>query len=80
MNYDQLCGALGMLKTNGVELDWNSINQTMREIAALNTADSALAMNTAAEPLHRKYRDMCLERGLIQRGYMFDAHDCVPLI
>ena len=80
MSYHQLCGALGMLKTNGVELPWEEINEQMKEIARLNTAESSLAMNTAAQPLLRRYRDMCLERGLIRRGELFDLNDCVPLV
>ena len=80
MSYQQLCGALGMLKTNGVELDWEIINEQLKEIARLNTAESSLAMNTAAQPLLRQYRDMCLERGLIRRGELFNLDDCVPLV
>lgn len=69
-----------MLKTNDVDLPWSEINEQLKEIARLNTAESPLAMNAAALPLHRKYRDMCLDRGILRRGELFNTYDCVPLV
>ena len=79
-SYDQLCGALGVLKSAGVEMDWSAINEQLKSIARLNTSESAMAMNQAAQPLLRQYRDMCLELGLIRQGQLFDRHDCRPLV
>lgn len=91
--YGQLCGALGMLKQNGVELDWPALNEQMRDIGrrvgiarfgdpvANTTANGFSALvHDEVRALHRKYRDMCLERGLIERGYLFNDRDCVPLV
>jgi len=91
--YDQLCGALGMLKQNGAELDWPATNEQMRDIgrrAGIARFGDPIANTPATgftdpvykemHALHRKYRDMCLERGLVDRGYLFDERDCVPLI
>ena len=78
MTYQQLCGALGALKTANVELDWTAINEELKAIARLGK--NPLEMNSAAEPLLRRYRDMCLEMGLIQRGELFNLDDCVPLV
>lgn len=73
--YFQLCGAVGLLKSSGVDLDYDSIIQEIRNVAALNTPQSNTAMIDAARPLWRKYRDMCLERGLIRPGELFNWHD-----
>src|SRR3990167_7901978 len=83
--YDQLCGALGMLKQNDVELDYPAINEQMRDIGRrvgvarfgdpiASTPATGFSDQVYAEvqALHRQYRDMCLERGLIERGYLFD--------
>lgn len=91
--YDQLCGALGMLKTNGVELPWEEINEQMRGIGRrvgiakfgdpiANTPATGFTdqVHEEVRVLHRQYRDMCLARGLIERGYLFDDRDCVPLV
>lgn len=78
MTYQQLCGALGALKTAGADLDWTAINEELKSIARLGK--NPLEMNTAAEPLLRRYRDMCLEMGLIKRGELFNLDDCVPLV
>ena len=91
--YDQLCGALGMLKQNDVELDWTAIYEQMRDIGRrvgiahfgdpiANTPATGFAdpVHADVRTLHRKYRDMCLERGLIERGYLFNQYDCVPLV
>jgi hypothetical protein len=32
MDYEQLCGAIGLLKTGGIELDWPTLNDQMREL------------------------------------------------
>jgi hypothetical protein len=91
--YDQLCGALGMLKQNGVKLDWAAINEQMRDIGRRvgiarfgdpisNTTATGFTdpVHDEVQTMHRKYRDMCLERGLIERGYLFDDRDCVPIV
>lgn len=91
--YDQLCGALGILKQNDVELDWTAINEQMRDIGCrvgiarfgdqiANTPATGFSDPVYAEiqAMHRQYRDMCLERGLIERGYLFNDRDCVPLV
>jgi hypothetical protein len=91
--YDQLCGALGVLKQNDVELDWAAINGQMRDIGLrvgiarfgdpiANTPPTGFTdpAHGEVQALHRKYRNMCLERGLIQRGYLFNGRDCVPLV
>lgn len=76
MHYQQLCGALGMLKTAGQQLPWGELNSTLRNLAVMPTYE----MEAAAEPLLRQYRDICLSLGLIGRGELFSADDCVPLI
>lgn len=75
MNYEQLCGALGALKTSGVKLDWKKINNELLEIAK-----NQITVNTEAEPLLRKYRRLCLDIGIIRPGELFCLNDCVPLI
>lgn len=73
--WNQLAGALGVLKTNGHALPWAEIDQQLRTLAAAG-AES----DKTVRELHRKYRDMCLERHLIEPGYLFNEHDCIPLI
>jgi hypothetical protein len=75
MNYEQLCGALGVLKSAGVDLPWVEINDQLRAVARLNIAER----EAAAESLLRQYRNMCLERGLIRSGELFNISDCVSL-
>lgn len=88
MSYEQLCGALGLLKQDDAELDWLAINDQIRDIArrlgialygspgsefvCTNINDPVFA---EIETLHRQYRDMCLSRGLIRRGELFNRHD-----
>lgn len=91
--YDQLCGALGMLKRNNVELDYPAINEHMRglgrragvarfgdQIAKTPPTGFADPVFAEIQAMHRQYRDMCLEHSLIERGYLFDDRDCVPLV
>lgn len=75
MNYEQLCGALGVLKSAGVDLPWVEINDQLISISRLSTTE----MEMAAEPMLRQYRNMCLERGLMRRGELFNISDCVSL-
>lgn len=92
-NYNQLCGALGVLKQANANLDWAAINEQMRDIGRrvgiaefgdpiAQTPATGISDPVHAEvnQLHRKYRDMCLQAGLIGRGQLFDMHDCVPLV
>lgn len=76
--YNQLAGALGLLKSNGVELPWGEINETLRKVAAENGPDKCDTVEV--KNMHRQYRDKCLDLGLVQRGELFNDHDCVPLI
>lgn len=89
-DYDQLCGALGMLKTAGVDLDWPTINDQMREIGLrvgiaefgdphADTRPPLPPLGISLHDLHRKYRDECLVRGLIRRGELFNDDDCMGL-
>ena len=91
--YYQLCGALGVLKQNdGVDLDWVEIKEQMRDLGRrvgiahfgdpiANTVATGFTdpVHEEVRAIHRKYRDMCLELGLIQRGYLFDDHDAAAL-
>lgn len=87
-NYDQLCGALGVLKANGATLPWEEIDATMRDIGRrLGIAMDAEEGKGIFDPvhdeiavLHRKYRKMCMDAGFIRKGELFDEHDCIPLI
>lgn len=92
-NYEQLCGALGVLKQAEANLEWAEINDQMREVAhrfgvaqfgdpIAGTPATGLSdpVYEEIEQLHRRYRDMCLEAGLIDRGQLFDKYDCVPLV
>jgi hypothetical protein len=76
MSYQQLCGALGMLKSDGAALDWKKLDSDLRAMARLPEYE----MNAAASPVLRTYRTMAIQRRLIGRGQLFDLHDCVPLI
>lgn len=90
--YVQLCGALGLLKLNGVKLDWPEINARMLDLGRrLGTAyfGDPIAGTPAtgfADPvyielreMHHKFRGLCLSFKLIERGQLFDDHDCLPL-
>src|SRR3546814_8163785 len=90
-DYHQLCGALGLLKTHDEPLDWTAINEQMRDlgrrvgIAEFGDPHTGQPATGFADPvhqeireLHRLYRDKCLGRGLINVGYLFNSHDCVP--
>lgn len=80
MNYhfNQLAGALGMLKQHGEQLDWASLDATMRRVAAEH--GPAHCDTEEIKAMHRTYRDLCLSHGLINRGELFDDRDAVPLI
>ena len=74
--FSQLCGAVGLLKSSGVDLDYDAILEEIQRVAALYVpGGSNAAMIEAARPLWRKYRDMCLEHRLINPGELFNWHD-----
>jgi hypothetical protein len=73
--YQQLCGALGSLKIFGVPLDWGEIEQELRQMCKQYPPDQDMVRK-----MHRKYRDMALECGIIGRGELFCENDCVPLV
>ena len=91
--YNQLCGALGMLKTDGADLDWQALNAKMIDIgrrygisqfgnphgdnAPTGESDS---VHDEIEEMHKRYRAMCISRGLIRPGYLFAEYDIVPLV
>jgi hypothetical protein len=76
--YNQLAMALGLLKSNNVDLPWAEINEKLRRIAAENGPDNCDTDEVIQ--MHRKYRDMCLELRLIQIGELFDDRDAIPLV
>lgn len=77
-HYDQLAGALGVLKQNDVDLPWGEINEKLRKIAAEHGPENC--DTDEVREMHREYRDKCLEMGFIRRGELFNHHDIVPLI
>lgn len=92
-DYEQLCGALGLLKQAGAKLPWEEINLQMRDIgrrvgiARLGDPIEQTPATGMSDPvhaeidqLHRQYRDLCLQAGLIGRGQLFNKDDCVPLV
>ena len=78
MSYQQLCGAIGALSAANVELPYADIYRQLRGLAGEHGADT-FATNTASQPLARAYRDMCVQRGLVQRGYLFNEDDAAAL-
>lgn len=92
-DYNQLCGAIGMLKTDGADLDWPSLHTKMMDIGRRygisqfgNPHDGSAPtghvdpVHDEIEVMHRTYRQMCISRGLIRPGYLFSDYDCVPLV
>ena len=75
--WDQLAGALGMLKSNGVDLPWSELNMKLRQIAAEHGPNCD---TDEVKLMYRQYRDMCLDLGLIRQGENFDWRDAVPLV
>lgn len=76
--YEQLCGALGVLKSSGENLPWVEINETLRKIAADNGPFDCDIDEVKA--MHRQYRDRCLRLKLLNPGELFDLNDCIPII
>lgn len=79
-DYNQLCGALGLLASHGVELDRPAITANLRAIAirlgnAYERGDIHDPVYVELRQMHRHYRDRCLQLGLIRSGYLFDLHD-----
>jgi hypothetical protein len=68
--YDQLCGAIGLLEQNDIEVP-AIIKERLRIIATDGITDS-----TELEVLHRVYREKCLSLKLIEPGYLFNLNDC----
>jgi hypothetical protein len=85
-DYDQLCGALGLLKQNGVDLPWEGLNTTLKDIGRglgqYRDTDIALfnATNERARTMLKVFRMMCLQKKLIGVGELFNEYDCVPLV
>lgn len=86
--YSQLCGALSVLKLHGADLPWTELYERMRDIgrrigiAQFGDPLAGTPPTGATDPvhqeindLHRTYRDMCLDRGLIRPGELFDLND-----
>jgi len=76
--YNQLAGALGLLKENGYDLPWAEINETLQRIAA---EQGPFECDTPEViQMHRYYRDLCIKTGSIGIGELFNEKDCVPLV
>ena len=92
MIYEQLAGALGALKQDGADLDWPALNEQMRDLGRRLGIATYGDPHTGAPPqhdadlqaeiatLHRQYRDMCLARGIVRVGELFDDRDFWPLV
>lgn len=91
--YTQLIGALSALKEDGAALDWAAINNQLIDLGGrIGIADFGDPLTGAeptgwADPVHevirdlaRKYRAMCIERGLIRPGELFDWRDARPIV
>lgn len=76
--YDQLCGALGLLKQNGADLPWKGLNDTLRSVAREHGPYNCDTDEIIA--LHRQYRKECINLGLIRIGELFRLDDARPLI
>jgi len=76
--YNQLSGALGVLKNAGIDLPYSTLNERLQQIAADHGPEGC--DTDEVRTLHRQYRDIALHHGLIQRGELFTIHDCTPLI
>lgn len=76
-NYEQLCGALGVLKSAGADLRWHDLLDELRQLAA--AGDDPLKLHESAAPMLQKYRDMCVDRGLIRAGDSFTTSDAESL-
>jgi len=75
--YNQLAGALGVLRSNDVDLPYTDLNEQLRIIARDNGPENC--DTDEVRVMHRKYRDMCIDLGLINRGEIFSFRDVVPL-
>lgn len=80
MNYyfNQLAGGLGVLKDSGATLDWKSINGRLKAIAQENGPASCDTEETIR--MHKEYRSMCIGKGLIRVGELFNHRDVIPLV
>lgn len=76
--YSQLAGALGILKSHGVELNYHELDATMKRTAVEHGPDQCDTHEI--KTLHRQYRNLCLEQGYIRQGELFDVCDCVSLV
>ena len=87
-NYIQLAGALSALKEDGAELDWAEIVPQVISlgakigIAIYGNPLSPEGQINWKDPVHgiilelsRKYRGICLDRGIILPGELFDWRD-----
>ena len=75
--YNQLAGALGVLKQNGTDLPWSELDEKLKKIAAENGPDQC--DTEEVREMHKKFRDQCLSLGLINAGELFDIRDSIPL-
>ncbi len=76
--YSQLCGAIGCLKNAGVELPYADIKETMKDLGrTFYNEDMSICPLTLSlvRDLHKFYRGLCLQKGLIQIGYLFGKDD-----
>ena len=68
--YGQLCGALGLLEQNDIEIP-AFLKERLRIVASEDITES-----TELDVLHRFYRSQCLSLKLIKPGELFDLNDC----
>ena len=79
MNYEQLCGALGLLKQSGAEMEWGTVDDMLRHFAArLGAGDGSV--HDEIDVALRAHRDECLRLGLIRRGELFGRDDMIPIV
>ncbi len=68
--YHQLCGAIGLLEKNDIEIPV-LVKERLKTIASKGITESS-ELNV----LHRVYRSKCVSLRLIKPGELFDLNDC----
>ncbi len=82
-NYLQLLGSLKALQDNDVKLDYENIAKELFKMCRTGVCDDRRSSaqypeetHTKARQMLRKYRNMCLDLGLIKIGQLWSLKDC----
>ena len=76
--YYQLCGAIGALKNNGYQMDYQELKQKLINICKRMGDDLKFLPEDEEEiyRMHQEYRKICIQNGFTKIGHLFRKDDC----